>query len=568
MNNSIIPLTKKIAEIASNKGINHVVLSPGSRSAPITIAFVRHPRIKTYIIPDERSAGYIASGMSLLLNQPVGLVSTSGTAAINLYSSVAEAYYQNIPLVVLTADRPPEWVDQADGQTIHQDYLFGKHVKEFFSFPSNQNFTNIEWYAERIMNEAINLALNLMKGPVHINIPIREPFYPAANEKYMYSSDPKIMHSTDDVPILNDNNSWDQLRKTWDNSKKVLIVGGQLKHDDELLRSLKEFSKALNVPIIGDCISNLHDLEENTIKHHDLILNKPDTELQLLTPDLLITFGRSVLSKKLKLFLRKLPPTDHWHIQEAGYCPDTFQSLTNKIRSYVPDFFNKASEKFKEKPADPAYLKLWQDLEINVSLKIRDFFSEGSFSELEAVFHILEHLPENINLHLANSMPVRLVNLIGYVKPSIEVFSNRGISGIDGCTSTAVGASIHSEKLNVLISGDMAFFYDRNGLWHNYIPGNLRIIILNNHGGGIFRLIDGPSNLPELDEYFETNQNLLAKNTAHDFGMDYFFSNDLISLEDNIGKFLKEDGKAKILEIETNSQINKTIFDKYISQFK
>ena len=210
----------------------------------------------------------------------------------------------------------------------------------------------------------------------------------------------------------------------------------------------------------------------------------------------------------------------------------------------------------------------WEKAQNNASGIIEGFFPQAGFSELEAVYQVIHSLPDHINLHLANSMPVRLVNLLGMLKPGTEVFSNRGVCGIDGCTSTAVGISKLSKKLNVLITGDMAFLYDRNGLWHNHIPGNLRIIILNNHGGGIFRLIDGPSDLPELDEYFVTNQKLSARNTADDFDMEYFFCKDLETLKQGLRKLLKKGNRAKILEIETDSQINTTIFNSYISQFK
>jgi 2-succinyl-5-enolpyruvyl-6-hydroxy-3-cyclohexene-1-carboxylate synthase len=206
--------------------------------------------------------------------------------------------------------------------------------------------------------------------------------------------------------------------------------------------------------------------------------------------------------------------------------------------------------------------------EKNIEKTINSFFNAHlEFSELEAVHEIINFLPDNTNLHLANSMPVRLANLIGLLKPGIQVFSNRGISGIDGCLSTAVGISTHSSCLNFVLVGDMAFFYDRNGLWHDIDPGNLRIIILNNHGGGIFRMIDGPSKLPELKKFFETDQKLTAENTAADFKLDYYFCNEIDGLKLNFQQFLVDDGKSKILEIETNSQINKTIFDKYISQF-
>jgi len=566
MKNNIIPLTIKIAEITYNRGIKHVVLSPGSRSAPLTIAFVRHPQIQTYIIPDERSAGYVALGMSLTLQEPVGLVSTSGTATINLFSPIAEAFYQNIPLIIFTADRPPEWIDQADGQTIHQANLYGEHVKKYFSFPSDQDFKNLNWYAERMINEALNCALDATPGPVHINVPVRDPFYPGTEEEYTYNTRPKIIEAIAAKSYLDDH-SWGLLQDTWECADKILIVGGQARYNRAFTRALDQFTRDFHTPIVGDTIANIHDIKGNLITHHDLILSRQDPSIATLAPDLLITFGSAVVSKNLKLFLRKYPPSRHWHIQKAGYVPDTFQSLTTTVSMLPEDFLQQASKLFKGKNNQIQYLDDWKDREIRASAIIKDFFRQTTLSELEAVYQIVQHLPDNINLHLANSMPVRLLNLIGMLKPGIEVFSNRGISGIDGCTSTALGVSLHSKKLNVLITGDMAFFYDRNGLWHNYIPGNLRIIILNNHGGGIFRLIDGPSDLPELDEYFVTDQKLTARNSASDFGLEYFHSKDVKTLEDALHEFLENRGKAKILEIETDSQINKTIFDSYISQF-
>ena len=566
MKNNIFPLTIKIAETANNKGIKHVVLSPGSRSAPLTIAFARHPQIKTYIIPDERSAGYVALGISQILQEPVGVVCTSGTAAINLFSPIAEAFYQHIPLVIFTADRPPEWIDQADGQTIHQANLYGEHVKKYFSFPSDQNFKDLIWYAERIINEALNCAIDATPGPVHINVPVREPFYPGPEEEYTFNTGPKIIEPVVAKSSLDDH-SWNLLQETWEHSGKILIVGGQARYDKAFTRVLDQFTRDFQIPVAGDTIANIHGVKENLITHHDLILSRQDNSITALAPDLLITFGHAVVSKNLKLFLRKYPPSHHWHIQKAGYVPDTFQSLTKRISMLPEDFFQQASILFKGKNKDIGYLDNWKDRENKARAIIKDFFPQTDFSELEAAYQIVQHLPGNINLHLANSMPVRLVNLIGILKPGIEVFSNRGVSGIDGCTSTAIGVSLHSKKLNVLITGDMAFFYDRNGLWHNHIPGNLGIIILNNHGGGIFRLIDGPSYLPELDEYFVTDQKLTARNSASDFGLEYFYSKDAETLQHTLLRFLENHGKAKILEIETDSQINKTIFDSYISQF-
>jgi len=567
MNNSIISISIRLAEIAYFKGIQHVVISPGSRSAPITIAFARHPEIKTYVIPDERSAGYIALGMSLKLDQPVGLVCTSGTAAINLYPAIAEGFYQNVPLLIFTADRPPEWIDQADGQTIHQENLYGKHVKKYFNLPSDLTSKDALWHTDRIINEAINTAIDAIQGPVHLNIPIREPFYPSNTDGYEFNTDPKIIDTARGNIDLNPG-SWEKLGEIWRAAQNILIVAGQSGPDVGLNKNLIEFINTFDVPLVGDTIANIQSIAKNIITHHDLILSNNGKLKRSLEPDLLITFGNSVISKNLKGFLRDAHPINHWHIQETGYHRDTFQGLTHRINLKPVVFFHGAQKYFSRKGGSAEYLNNWIMHERNIEKIINSFFNAHlEFSELEAVHEIIHFLPDNTNLHLANSMPVRLANLIGLLKPGIEVFSNRGVSGIDGCLSTAIGISAHSTCLNFVLIGDMAFFYDRNGLWHDIDPGNLRIIILNNHGGGIFRMIDGPSKQPELKKFFETDQKLKAENTAADFKLDYYFCNDIDGLKLNFQRFLVDDGKSKILEIETNSQINKTIFDKYISQF-
>jgi len=300
----------RLAEIAYYKGIHHVIISPGSRSAPVTIAFARHPDIKTYVIPDERSAGYIALGMSIKLGQPVGLVCTSGTAAINLYPAIAEAFYQNIPLLIFTADRPPEWIDQADGQTIHQENLYGKHVKEYFSLPSDQINQNDYWYVDRIINEAINKAIDPIQGPVHLNIPVREPFYPEETDQYLFNNNPKIIDTNRDIGDLSIEN-WKKLADIWDRSQKVLVVAGQSRTNVDLNKRLTEFITTFEIPLIGDTIANIHGIDNNSITHHDLILSNNDALKKTLEPDLLITFGNGVISKNLKNFLRIAEPANH-----------------------------------------------------------------------------------------------------------------------------------------------------------------------------------------------------------------------------------------------------------------
>jgi 2-succinyl-5-enolpyruvyl-6-hydroxy-3-cyclohexene-1-carboxylate synthase len=550
-----------IAEICAQKEIRDIILSPGSRCAPLTLAFVRHPEIQTRTISDERSAAFIAIGISQQTKKTVGLVCTSGSAAYNYAPAVAEAYYQQIPLLILTADRPPEWIDQLDGQTIRQDGIYGKHVKKSYTLPVDHSHEDAKWEIERIVSEAINLTQEYPCGPVHINVPLREPLYPSSEIKF--EKNIKTISRIEEEKILSDN-TWEELLKEYKGYSKVMIVAGQSDHDESLATLLNSFAIKNNVPVVGDIISNVS--KENIINLHDVILSKKDEALHKnLAHDLFITFGKSVISKNLKLFLRK-QKTKHWHIQSAGYTSDTFQSLTKIIPVKPAYFFTQLYKKTNTHSQDKSYKELWLKEEKSAKEILKNFFNrKNSFNEFKAINEIIKNSPDHSILHLANSMPVRYANYIGLPedKTGIEVFANRGTSGIDGVISTAVGAALSTDKIVTVITGDMAFFYDRNALWNNYLPSNLRIVILNNHGGGIFRIIDGPNRQPELDEYFETKQMLLAGNTAKDHNLEYSFCKDEKSLESALKNFFSASSRSKIMEIETDSKTNTEVFQNF-----
>lgn len=550
-----------IAEICARKGMRDMILSPGSRCAPLTLAFVRHPDIETKTISDERSAAFIAIGISQQTQLTTGLVCTSGSAAYNYAPAVAEAFYQQVPLLILTADRPPEWIDQLDGQTIRQENIYGKHVKASYSLPVDYSHPDSKWFIERVVSEAINLTQEYPSGPVHINIPLREPFYPESPIEFDKNS--KIIETVKSERSLTDS-AWAELTTIYKDASNVLIVAGQSRPDNLLGTILNNFSIRNEVPVLGDIISNFN--HGNIINYHDVILStKNETFQGELSPDLLITFGNSIISKNLKLFLRKYKPKQHWHIQPAGYTADTFKAL-NKIISVTPEyFFTTLSNKLNGSSNHPTYFTLWYKEELKAKEALSDYFTkENSFNEFAALHTIFFALPDNSLLHLANSMAVRYANYLGLSESNnIEVFANRGTSGIDGVISTAYGAALATDKIVTIITGDMSFFYDRNAFWNNYSPANLRIIILNNHGGGIFRIIDGPNKQPELDEYFETKQNLIAENTAKDYNLDYYLCSSKPEIETVLKSFFEPGPKSKILEIETSSKTNAEIFHQF-----
>jgi 2-succinyl-5-enolpyruvyl-6-hydroxy-3-cyclohexene-1-carboxylate synthase len=551
-----------IAEILAQKGVTHAILSPGSRCAPITIALVRHPKITTKTISDERSAAFIALGLAQTLKQPVALLCTSGTAALNYAPAIAEAYFRQIPLIVITADRPTEWIDQLDGQTIRQQQLFGQHIKASYHIPTEHHHTEIQWFINRTFNEAINISTNDTKGPVHINIALREPLYPNAEVKFDPTT--RIIERLDAETQLSAQ-TWHSLATSLQSLKTIMVIVGQHEFNETLLQQLSTLQKQYNLVIVGDFISNISSVPQ-AIKHHDVFLGKAYSNT--LKPDLLITFGLSLISKALKQFVRNNPPKAHWHIQQTAIVADTFKTLTKHIPTDIGYFIENSHLLGLTKTAtQTSFFEAWQMQEQKAKSYLQSFFKTQDFGEFETIQIVLGAIKEETVLHLSNSMTVRYANILS-TNQTVEVMANRGTSGIDGSTSTALGASLANQKTHLLITGDMAFFYDRNALWNNYIKSNFKIIVLNNHAGGIFRIIDGPKNQPELEEYFETTQALDAEKTAIEHGFNYFKASNKQALLEALPLFLGDNNKASLLEVFTDSKTNAMIFENYKNGFQ
>ncbi len=532
-----------IAEICAQLEINQVILSPGSRNAPLTLAFSRHPQINTRIVPDERSAAYIALGMAQQLRAPVVVVCTSGTALLNYGPAVAEAFYQEVPLIVISADRPPEWIDQRDGQTIRQDQVFNKHTKYSVTLPVDAQHVHIQEKWHQLVNEALNTAMEPMPGPVHINVPFREPFYPKPDQPWDYTLNKPVIPPQSSAVIRDQ--PWDQLQQQWQAATKPLLIAGQHDYTDEALSALIGFRDHYQIPLLGDGISNLQTVPE-AVKHVELIYNQEMDELQ---PDFIITWGKSAISKNLKKYLRKNPPQYHWHLQAAGTVADPFQTQPQMLKITPEAWF---SERLLSKQHHESWYQLWQELEQAAITHLEQNVDFQHWSELSAAAFILKNL-NGVDLHLANSMPVRWADLFGLEASIPRVWANRGTSGIDGCNSTAVGHSWFSKRLQVLLTGDMAFRYDRNAFWHQYSLKNLSIIILNNQGGGIFRLIDGPADQPELEEFFVTQQNYQAAAMAEEMGAQYLAIGSFEELDQGL-KQLHASKQPLVLEVMVNGE--------------
>ena len=528
-----------------NNGIRHVIICPGSRNAPLTLSFSRNPQFECYSLVDERSAGFTALGMAVALEKPVAIVCTSGTAVLNLYPAITEAYYSQIPLLVITADRPTEWIDQWDGQCIRQTNIFAQHILGSFTFnPLNPNFN---------FNEAIGLCSFPKKGPVHINVPLAEPLYEAKNEEFVYDKLPSVPKHLDlSVGVLTNRNIT--------NHKKIILLAGADAWGERFKESFELLKSKGKIVVLADVISGLH--ASQPVPNWDAICTVADDSLkQILKPDLLITSGKFTVSKSFKKFIRSHKPKEHWHVTNNHTIANPFETNPTEIEADEAVFLEWLMKSADH--LDNSYNTSWLQVSEKLNASTESLFKTSTFNEFSATNLILENLPKNSFLHVANSMPVRFVSFLADKLNGIKIYGNRGTSGIEGSISTAAGTSMMSNQPTFLLTGDLSFFYDINGLWNQYLKPNFKIIVLNNGGGGIFRLIDGPHDLPEREDYFATQSTRNCQRMAEEFGFSYYKANDFVSLQMQFESFCNDKTKPGILEIFTNPENTIEFYKKF-----
>ncbi|MBW6497823.1 MAG: 2-succinyl-5-enolpyruvyl-6-hydroxy-3-cyclohexene-1-carboxylic-acid synthase [Bacteroidales bacterium] len=531
-----------LAELMFQRNIRHLVISPGSRNAPIIDAFCKRRGFDCKAIVDERSAAFFALGMAQQLQQPVAIACTSGTAVLNFAPAIAEAYYQRIPLLVLTADRPVEFIDQGDGQTIRQQNVFANYIKKSVQLPQSIKTGDDLWYANRLVSEALNAAVYPAAGPVHINLPFSEPLYGVSIPETPAAKD---FHIEETVPSLSAK-AINSLEKEWQGAKRKLMIAGQLQPSSSLEKRLKDLAADPSVVILTEATSNLNGPE--FIAWIDRCLAALPQEDSDYKPDLLITFGGAVVSKRIKGWLRKASVKHHWHIDPVDLNMDTYQHLSRIIPMEAEAFFTQFRPAVENLSA--SFTTKWSELSARARRIHAEFLSESPFCDLKIFEKIVENVPEGYHIQLANSTPVRYAQLFEYPH-AFRFYSNRGVSGIDGSLSTAAGAALASGRNTLMITGDLGFFYDSNALWNKYLPKNLKIIMINNGGGGIFRYIDGPDQTGALEEFFEASHDTSAEHIARAFGLSFFLASDMESLQSQLSVFFHESEAPAILEIKS-----------------
>lgn len=548
-------LLVNIAEICHQHGMRAVVLSPGSRSAPLAITFWRHVGFECHVVPDERSAAYKALGIATATGTVVGLICTSGTAPLNYAPAMAEAYWQGVPLVAFTADRPPEWIGQGENQTIHQQQLYQPNSKAFYQLsPSRTEEDARDAYQQ--VNKALITASTIEQGPVQVNVPLREPLYPHGDLP-VASAELQVYHNARSLAGLT-SATQTKLTQTLKNTTRIVVLVGMGSPSEEELRALRDFVVRSRAVLVTDLLANAQQLPD-AITAADLIAKaEKDKPSSSLKPDLLITLGGPVLSKALKQFFRHHKPSEHWHISEAGEARDTFQALTQVIPVHPCTFLRDLGGKLWPKPENE-FCQAWQNLEKETRGAVAHLATDkGLFSEIRALKMVFQHMPQQGVLHLGNSLPVRHAQLLSPLLQgsALNVRANRGTSGIDGCLSTAVGYATQTDLPVYAILGDVAFLYDRNALWASELPENLVVIIINNSGGGVFRTLTGAQDQPELEPYFASAHQMNFYHTAKQHNCYYGYADTWSSLTEQLHDLSSNRGGPLILELDFKEQSN------------
>ena len=491
-------------------GIRHAVVCPGSRNAPIVHNLNECPNILCYPVTDERSAGFYALGMSQALQAPVVVCVTSGTALLNLAPAVAEAFYQHIPLVVVSADRPSQWIDQLDGQTLPQPDALGRFVRKAVSLPEPHD-NDTRWYCNRLVNEA----LMVRHAPVHINVPITEPLFDFSVEEL-----PKE-RKIECLPADIQSTTLAHLGRMFMQSKRPMLITGQ----------------PLN-PHLDEAVLLVQDDER-------------------YVPDFVLYIGGSIVSKRLKRFLRKAKET--WIVNETGEVSDTFMNLTHVVQGdgeVVADHI-----RFLLEDQSHPFVQMWDELIRRIHSQTVTY--EPVYSQMAAVKYF-ESQCSMVNgqwsTHYANSSAIRLANIYA----QHPVFCNRGVNGIEGSLSTAAGFSCMTDDRVFCVIGDLSFFYDQNALWNQNLRGNLRILLLNNGRGGIFNMLPGLEQSPARDKFVAAEHHTSAEGICMQNHVTYLKATNMEEMQKGIDTLIHQECDIPmLLEVFTNPVDDQTALQTY-----
>lgn len=555
-----------IAEVLARQGVGRAVVSPGSRNAPLILALDEALGADSIeVVPDERSAAFIALGMAQASGKAVALACTSGTALLNYAPAVAEAYYQGVPLIVISADRPQQWIDQDDSQTLRQHGALQNFVKRSYDIPDCEMAADEQlWYANRIANEACLTAMSGRRGPVHINVQLHAPLTAGA--------DPiEPQRTIDNVasPHILPPATIERLATEAAGRRILIVAGFAPPHSPE---TQVPAANAGNVWMMTETIANIATPRYFGID--SVIASLSDTEKELMRPDLVITLGGALVSRLIKQYLRDYPPRlGHWAVGlPADTLSDCFKCLARRVIAepmrFLTDFCEAVQAMDINGSDGDGYAAEWRELSLRAATRQQAYLDSLPWCDFTAMQSLLQAVPEEYALQISNGTPIRYAQLLS--RGRRPQFCNRGVSGIDGSTSTAVGYALRSASPTLLISGDMSLSYDLSGLAaaRRLADGRrFRIALVNNSGGGIFRFVGTTASLPadKLDRYFCADPALDIGPLARALGLRYLHADSAESMQTALTEFFGPDPAPMLLEMRTDALTSAGALRRYFS---
>ena len=541
-------------------GVSDAVVCPGSRNAPIVHNLSVCEAIRCRPVTDERSAAFYALGLAIATRRPSVVCVTSGSALLNVMPAVAEAAYQHVPLVVISADRPQQWIDQLDGQTIPQSDALGRFVRKAVQLPEPHNDEE-RWLCRRLVNEAMHLATCRQGAPVHINVPISEPLFEFSTEQL-----PQLSRFNNIKRAAINDASMD-MPDAFHEAKRPMIVIGQLAHgtiSHETIRSLSEKYVVMSEPLSSPSYMTIHfDETIRYIVSDNSSINDDEDDKTAYYPDYVIYVGDTLVSKPARRFLRNAKAPSCLITPDAADIHDPLMTLTDIVECDTVSI-NALLASLCETPDTDERCRFhdrWQSF-LDACAAHADAYAP-EYSQMATVKYFEEQLADldiDICVHYANSSAVRLACIYA----QHYVWCNRGVNGIEGSLSTAAGFSLATHDMTVCVIGDLSFFYDQNALWNSNLRGNLRIILLNNRGGGIFRQLPGLSDSPAADDLVMASHENTAQGICTQNYIGYMSAKNMDEMQIGIVTLLtRESERPMLLEVFTDSNDDVKALEKY-----
>ncbi|MDY4644884.1 2-succinyl-5-enolpyruvyl-6-hydroxy-3-cyclohexene-1-carboxylic-acid synthase [Prevotella sp.] len=541
-------------------GVSDAVVCPGSRNAPIVHNLSVCEAIRCRPVTDERSAAFYALGLAIATRRPTVVCVTSGSALLNVMPAVAEAAYQHVPLIVISADRPQQWIDQLDGQTIPQSDALGRFVRKAVQLPEPHNDEE-RWLCRRLVNEAMHLATCRQGAPVHINVPISEPLFEFDTEQL-----PQLSRFNNIKRAAIKDASMD-MPEAFHDATRPMIVIGQLAHgtiSHETIRSLSEKYVVMSEPLSNPSYMTIHfDEAVRYIVSDNSSINDDEDDKTAYYPDYVIYVGDTLVSKPARRFLRNAKAPSCLITPDAADIHDPLMTLTDIVEC-DSDSINALLASLCDAPDTDERCRFhdrWQSF-LDACAAHADAYAP-EYSQMATVKYFEEQLADldiDICVHYANSSAVRLACIYA----QHYVWCNRGVNGIEGSLSTAAGFSLATHDMTVCVIGDLSFFYDQNALWNSNLRGNLRIILLNNRGGGIFRQLPGLSDSPAADDLVMASHENTAQGICTQNDIGYMSAKNMDEMQIGIVTLLtRESERPMLLEVFTDSNDDVKALEKY-----